>query len=250
MTERPQGFTRDGHLTDLAIEYLLAGTPLPGTEAHVAECAICAQRVEAAAAVELPPLDALPPLRPPVVPAMPASVTEPPPVEAANRPWMWALLGAAVSAALVLLVVRLAPSTESTDTYRVKGNGLALQIFRDAGETSERLRDGDRIAPGDRLGFRLRNGSAGHLLVFGIDAANESYVCYPQSEGGASTPIDASPRPTQLPEAIRMDDSPGTERLIALLCEAPFALEDVEDDVRNGRPPAGCVFDDVTLEKP
>ncbi len=240
----PSPFRRDGHLTDLALEYVLDGQRSEDATTHLESCTLCAERLEAAEAVELPPLPAQRPQQTTDSTPTPASQIEP-----ANRPWMWAIFGAVASAALVLLVVRgLAPS--EPDGFRVKGNGLALQVFRDAGEASERLRDGDLIAPGDRLGFRLRNRMDGHLLVFGIDATDATYVCYPQAQGGGSAPIVAQSRPTPLPEAIRMDDTPGAERIVALLCDAPFTLDDVEAELRDGRAPEGCVFDDVTLEKP
>lgn len=247
------GLRHDGHLTDLALEYALDGSPLPATEGHLESCDTCQQRLAAADAVELPEIPGLSDGATATMPPQ-ASLVEPQAaptqVESANRPWM-AAVGAMLAAAAILLVaVPAVLSTGPDDGIRVKGGGLALQVFRDEGETSARLKDGDTVAPGDRLGFRVRNRDAGYLLVFGVDSADAPYVCYPQSEGGDAVEVEASARPRQLPEAIRMDEAAGTETLFAVLCEGPFTLDEVVDAARAGDAPAGCALDRVTLEKP
>lgn len=227
-------FRGDGHLTDLALEHALDGSPLAGTEAHLAACAVCAGRLQAAGAVELPPL-AFPSPSLAVQPAMAAP---------ANRPVWIGLI--AVAAALVL--VALLPR-DAGDGIRLRGEALTLQVWRDGGATSERLVDGDRVAPGDRLGFRVRHREPGHLLVLGLDDADAAYVCYPQAEGGRSVPVDASLELDPLPEAVRLDAVGASERLIAVLCDAPFTLDEVSGALADGDVPEGCVADGVTLVK-
>ncbi len=234
-------FRRDGHLSDLALDIHLDGGSLDETDAHLAECGLCRQRVTAADAVELPALE---------LPRIPlaASLGTPPVAPApANRSWIW---GAVAFAAAALLVAGVASrGTGLDDGIRVRGSGLSLQVFRDAGDHSERLRSGDEISAGDRLGFRVRNRRPGHLLVIGIDAADSRYVCYPQDQGGTSIGIDASPTPTPLPEAIRMDATPGSERLVAALCDAPIEMSELVDALDEGREPEGCVLDEMSLVK-
>ena len=231
-------FRRDGHLTDLALDALVEDGSLEGTEAHLASCAVCRERLEAAQAVELPPMD-LP---------LPSSLQAPPPTPtAANRPWAMLALVAAAAVALLVAGTQLAP--RETDGIRIKGSGLTLQVFRDEGARSERLRDGDTVAAGDRLGFRVRHRDEGHLMVLGIDGRDEAYLCYPQHRDGDAEPVDAAPNAVQLPEAIRMDATPGTETLIAVVCDVPFTFDAMADALKADDLPDGCVLDEVALEK-
>jgi hypothetical protein len=233
-------FRRDGHLTDLALEHTLDGASLEGADAHLSTCHTCADRLQAARAVELPDLRTMPASVQPLA-ALPAP---------ANRGW-YGLVGLLVAAvALFAALPLLRPTTGPSDGIRLRGDGLSLQVFRDAGEISERLRDGDPVAPGDRLGFRVRNRDAGHLLILGLDDAGGAYLCYPQGGGGSSVEVRPSGTPRTLPEAVRMDEQRGTERLFAVLCEEPFALDAVIDPVSAGETPPGCAVDGITLVKP
>ena len=241
-------FRRDGHLTDLALDQLVEEGSLDGTEAHLEACAVCRDRLAAANAFELPVPVAdekrgLPPQ---------ASVAAPPAQPAAaNRPWMWAALLVTAAAAAVLLGINVLSSGDpgEPDGIRVKGVAVGLQVFRDEGDTSERLRSGDVIAAGDRLGFRVRNRTEGHLMIIGVDARSEGYLCYPQGLDGASEQVEAAPVATQLPEAIRMDATPGSERLVAIFCKNAFDYDDVIADLIEGSAPADCAIDEVVLEK-
>ena len=52
--------TRDGHLSDLALERVLAGERVDEAAAHASGCELCARRIESARAM---PLDVRPPAR-------------------------------------------------------------------------------------------------------------------------------------------------------------------------------------------
>lgn len=240
-------FRRDGHLTDLALDVIVEDGSLEGTAAHLESCGVCRARVEAAAAVELP-ANPFAPVEKRGLPPQASVATPPAQPSAANRPWVWATLLVATAAAL--LVVANLPGEPAPDGIRIKGSGVALQVFRDQGDRSERLRDGDTIAAGDRLGFRIRNRNAGHLMVLGLDARDEAYLCYPQGGEGHSEAVTASEVATPLPEAIRMDDTPGTERLIAVFCDAAFTFDTIVDALQDDALPSDCRIDEVVLEKP
>jgi len=243
------GLRRDGHLTDLALEHAATGAPLPATAAHLSTCDSCQARLDAALQVELPDLGELPDLQALLGanrPAQPVpSVPEP-----ANRPWMWGVLLTVASAAAAAMIAIPTVLTEVDDGLRVKGAGLHLQVYLDQGSSSARLRDGDPISAGDRLGFRVRNRDPGYLMIVGIDAANEAYLCYPQSGGGSPAQVDSTLDPVALPEAIRMDDTPGTEQIVAILCEDRFAYDDIASALLDDTLPPGCTTDSVNLEKP
>ncbi|MCA9568188.1 MAG: DUF4384 domain-containing protein [Myxococcales bacterium] len=239
------GLRRDGHISDLALEHLLDDDALPGTEDHLATCDVCRARLAAARATDAMPLPALPPM---------ASVAPEPTITAstpgANRPWTWAPMLLAAAVALFVATAALRAPGEDEDTFRIKGASVALQVFRDEGESSQRLRDGDTIAPGDRLGFRVRQRRSGHLMVIGIDDRDEPYLCYPQSRDGESAPHGATLEPQPLPEAIRMDDKGGSELLVAIVCEEPFTFEEMSTALLEDRVPSDCATDRLELIKP
>lgn len=237
-------FRRDGHLHDLAIEAILDGEIDPQSEEHITSCDLCLSRVDAARAygegVDLPPLQSQP---------------QPVALRPANRSSrfgarLYAPLLIALAAAVLLVAWVGRPDPVEGDGITLRGSGLGLRVYRDEGGNSRRLRDGDLIAPGDRLGFSVQNREPGHLMIIGVDSGDESYLCYPQRGGGRSEPVDASSAPRDLDEAIRMDDIPGEERIVAVLCAEPFDFEDLSEAVREGEPPQGCVFSDVTVRKP
>lgn len=227
-------FRHDGHLQDLAIEDLLDGEAASGAEAHVTECDACRVRVEAARAhdeVALPPLS-----RP-----RPANN---------QRHWVLSVAPLLAAAAVLLVAAPLAWRWLADDGIRVRGSGMQLRVYLDEGESSRRLHDGDPIAGGDRLGFSVQHRSAGYLMIVGIDARDEAYLCYPQRGGGAAERVEAAGAPRDLPEAIRMDDAPGAERLVALLCDAPFDFERAVRAAHDEAVPSGCARAEVSVVKP
>ncbi|TNF38031.1 MAG: DUF4384 domain-containing protein [Deltaproteobacteria bacterium] len=133
-------------------------------------------------------------------------------------------------AALALLVV--APWRQPEE-YRLRGSALDLEVWVHDGVRARPVATGDTVHPGDRIGFRVKARRTGELLVLGVDEQGHVYVCYPQ-EAGRSTPIAATPEPLELPEAMRFDAVPGRERLVALLCDAPIALDEVAATLRGG----------------
>lgn len=234
------GFRRDGHASDLALDLLLDGDAPAGLEAHLQSCAACQARLDAASAHDA----ALPILPDFARPSSAATYREP---TAANRPWMWTSVLLAAAVALFAATAVLQPAD---DGIRVKGSSVLLQVFKDEGDSSARLRDGDQVSPGDRLGFRLRQRRAGHVMIIGVDQLDEPYLCFPQSEEGDSIELTAASEPRALPEAIRMDDTRGEELLVAIVCDAPFTYEAMAQRVVDDRIPDDCVTDSLTLEKP
>lgn len=235
------GLRRDGHLTDLALEHLLDDDALPNTDAHLAGCAACSERLAAMRAEDQLTLPAfLPPsvVQEPVLPGPPA-----------NDALRW-FSGLAVAAAVLIGALVALPGDTAGDGYRVKGAGITLQVFRDEGENSQRLRDGDTIAPGDRLGFRIRQRNDGHLMIIGVDQQDEPYLCFPQSRDGESVLQEAASEPRALPEAIRMDEARGSELLVAVLCDDPFDFDEMARAVLDDRIPSDCATDRVELIKP
>lgn len=241
----------DGHLHDLAIEDVLDGGDSPEAAAHLRTCALCRQRLAAADAVQLPPLQLSQQRTIPTT-----AITQGPDTgraRPANQPlgrWLTLATAAIAAAALLLVAPRVRqPDPDRDDGFNVRGSKVSLRVYRDEGASSRRLRSGDTIATGDRLGFRVQH-RAGHLMVLGIDARSEPYLCYPQQGGGVSVEVPPSPAPRTLPEAIRMDHTAGPERLVALLCSDPFTLDEAAEALQHGEPPRGCSASEITVVKP
>lgn len=223
------GFRRDGHLTDLALELLMDGGEISGAKDHLADCSVCAARHAAAQAVSVP-------------------VLLPREVRPARTPlFRWAAVGAALAMAASLLLLFV--GEDADDGIRVRGRAVSVQVFRDEGATSRRLRDGDRASAGDRLGFRIRSRTEGQVMIVSWDGQQAPSVCYPQRGDGWSVGVAGDARYVDVPEAVRLDDTPGFERFALMWCPERFRVEQASRYLVAGELPAGCLVDELELEK-
>lgn len=189
-------------LSDLLLDRLLAEEPLrpderARAEAHLGSCAACAQRKEELfreyRAFELAP--PRPPRR--------------------RRPLPRGLrLGLAAAAAAALALVIALPSSEPPG-YRTKGAASLVVIARTQDGAIDQVLPGDALAPGDDIRFEVRTSEPAVLAILGIDAAGAvtPYVEELALEAGG---------PQLMPGAIRLDDTLGPERIVALFCEQPL----------------------------
>ncbi len=237
---KPELFTRDGHLLDVALDLLeigdLSAESEAGARAHLADCPPCTERAGDVARLHAAPL---PPLE---LPAAPAARPLAPVIPL--RPWRaWgagALLAAAAAALLFVL-------PDGSDEFQPRGGGqLSLQVFRHDGAASAPVTDGDAVTAGERLGFRVEAGRAGHLLIVGVDGAGNTYPCHPASEVAAGMHA--------LESAVRLDATPGQERIAALLCDDPITMDSASATLRAaaGGPltlRGDCVADEVRLTR-
>lgn len=275
-------FTRSGHVSELSIADALAESMdeewLYAFELHLASCRECARRVEAARAVELamPPLRALGqgsaviPLRPP------------------RRRWFVPAGGVTAMvamAAAALLVVNLPDDPSNTDAdaeivieppaesddFRKRGpqfpvgsrnkNVLGFQVFVSHDETIKSVRSGTTVYEGDRLGFGLFSrggGRSGHLMILGVDAAGEVALCFPQGEESAAE-MTLTAETELLSDAVKVDATPGHERMVAVMCADPFSYDEAVaglDGLDAADPSAlpdlinGCIQQEILLKKP
>lgn len=145
------------------------------------------------------------------------------------RPWVRLLAWpATVSAAAALALVYMAPSPTAVplgtnNGVRAKGSGLALSTYvKFAGQDQPgTLHMGQALGAGDRLQFRVSTKQAGHLAILSLDARGEVSVFYPP--GAQTAPVPAG-RDQPLGTAVELDDSPGQETVVALLCEKPWPI--------------------------
>lgn len=178
--------------------------------------------------------------------------------------------GAVVAAAFVAMVIlpkvdsgsligvdpHQAPPEAADHTRAKSGGGLELAVFTSEGE---RLKSGDTVPPGTRLGFQVQSAEAGHLVILGLDSSGEAWTGLPQ-EGAEPVAIEASEGLVDLEAAVQLDDAGERERLVALRCGAPVdpgllseqlvaAAETAAPD--EGLPPVhmGCAQDELILHK-
>ena len=124
-----------------------------------------------------------------------------------------------------------------------------LQVFVHDGEDSRRAKEGERVHPGDRLVFHAQLPRDGHLLIAGIDAHDEPYLCYPQNKAGRSAPVQRGSAAQE--EAVRLDGVLGTEEIVAVFCDDPFDFVGTVARLRSDRKtaPKGCQQRNFKLQK-
>lgn len=222
----PEWLTRDGHLTTLSLERHLAGEI--DASPHLESCEACMVRHMALLedAITMPPA---------------------PPIAPAKAPSPWPLAGVILAAAAALVFLVILPTAPSNDGVRVKGS-FAFEVHAHDGKTSRLLVDGDAVAAGERLGFRVKSDAAGHLLILGRDAADTIWLAYPQDGQGQSAPFEAGAL-RDLKQAVTLDATPGEERLIAVLCADPITQASAGPLVLKRATPEGCRVRQITLRK-
>jgi hypothetical protein len=164
------------------------------------------------------------------------------------RTWGRGFLAPVALAAAAALIVAIVTGNEQAgvDT-RMKG-GLALHVFRLAGDHAEEALSGDRFAPGDRLRFIVDLPAEGHVSVLGIEAGGALYSAWPL-EPGVQTRFAAGTG-IELPGAVALDDQPGRETLYLVHCPIKVGTPACTLGT-HGRPscPESCSLTTFVLEK-
>lgn len=220
----------EGCLSDLQLDRWIAGELPPGpdadgTRAHLGGCARCRAREGMLLSWQPGP----PSLMPEVLRA-PAS----------KRNWLprrtsGVAAALAMAAGLMVMVsLRRPPELE-----RTKGGAAFTTFVRRSNGRVEPLRPGDRVATGDRLRFQLSSPQSAYALVIGLDGAGHTSL-YAPTDPSRAPPELVAHRPTLLEGSIELDDSPGHEQLIALLCAEPPNVARVIEGARQALAKAGA----------
>ena len=156
------------------------------------------------------------------------------------RAWAWAWAGGAAAAAACVALALAMPARLG---HRQRGAGadgpeIALKGGRASASATPGLRmfarrdgrvfavsDGARLRSGDEVRFVAEAGGYPYLLLASIDGAFKVNIYFPfdGERSGAVRPGAAN----ELPDSVRLDESPGPERLFALFSRAPLAAADV-----------------------
>jgi hypothetical protein len=216
--------------SDLALERHLLSPERSTLTGHLAACPACAARLET---MKRQGEEFLRFVYPATVEAVEAAAARPTLAKAWRR---WLLLVPALGAAAALLVLVSRPAAPPDDYLGVKGGGpLGLAVFVQEGSAPRLARDGEPVAAGSALRFRIRTARPCHLWILSLDARGQVSRLYPvQGEGGALVE-----RSADLPGGAVLDGQPGPERLIALCAPAPLGWASAEQAVRTSAGAAG-----------
>jgi hypothetical protein len=184
----------------------------PALESHVAQCPHCGPYV-----VSLrEKTDAYVRGRPPELFLQQLDRRVEPPVE---RRWWPALLGAALSAALVTLLVWPEPVPDA----RLKGDSFRVFFKRGDAEPIP-LRMDQPVRAADQLRFSFSAPAAGRLAIFELDGT-EAVELLTSLEVKAETAV--------LPGAFALDAAPGPEWFVAVFSTKPLDLEAIAAQLKG-----------------
>lgn len=136
-----------------------------------------------------------------------------------RRYWRRLLPALGVAAAAAAAWLLIAPVERQPDLMTKGDTTLSIFVARDAGPTTV---DGKtRLHPGDRIRFVLRPAGQRYAVIASLDGAGRTTVYHPYG-GKESAELASGPR-VEIPGSIVLDESPGPERIFAVLAARPFA---------------------------
>lgn len=251
MDEDANIFRRDGHLSLLSIQRLLADEfdddQRKRILEHASECEQCHDAIEAARARRATFLVDHP---------LPAAAMRT--ARAPRRPQVWrtskfwtslASLAAAVALAWVGVAQWAAQQERQADGDRIKGKVIVMEAFAHDGKQVRRLNMGATVVPGERIGFRVKTWRSGYLMIVGVDERRVVYRGFPQK--GSSPQQAKNTQGFDIQQALRLDETLGQERLLAFYCHEPLYFEEARRwlEVDPLRPRADCAVDELVLHK-
>jgi hypothetical protein len=169
-----------------------------------------------------------------------------------SRARAYALVAASLAlAAGVLLFIGARRGAEGdpwSATTRPKG-GARLGFYVKRAERVFRGSDGERLRQGDQLRFVVTNAALRHVAILSRDGAGVASIYYPPEPRSRALAEDTE---TALDAAVKLDATPGQERVFGIFCAAEFELEPLRRTLeKNGRLPSipGCTIDELNLQK-
>jgi hypothetical protein len=221
-----------GCVSDLALDRLLAGE-LAGSDegnlvrAHIATCDACRARHDELRAdlatfeqqVSVPQLVAKTHRR----------------IRTARRWPSVAVAGLVACAALY--AVWLLPHAPTPGDVRLKGGPALSVVARDARGNVRALLSGDTVAPGESVRFKITTSRGGFGYIVGLDRS--------QAVSPYAVDFAVAAGVQWLPGSIVLDETLGTERVVALVCARRTGAEPVLAAGRRALAAAGGVPEKV-----
>jgi hypothetical protein len=145
-------------------------------------------------------------------------------------------MSAALAASAVFLVIERKWAVPETDEAResyvgIKGHAT-LELFAVRGNGGVfAVGPETALKPKDRIRFVVNPGDAQYVLIASIDAGDRFSVYFPfgANQSEALTKRQAK---VELPGAVELDDTVGTELLVAVFSDEPIAASVVDEAVR------------------
>jgi Putative zinc-finger len=190
-------------------------------QAHLASCTRCRTAAEGLAAEEASDRAQAAPLRRP-----------------GKRPARAVAVGVCAAALAAACLLALQP-----EGLRAKGASTSVGMYVQHGQAVRRALPGEVVAPGDSLRFTYSSRTPKELAILSVDGAGKASVYFPDGPETVSVPaaVDAP-----LPLATALDGVLGEEKVVALFCEHPTALEPVRAALQVAGPGlpevAGCTL--------
>ncbi|NMO15435.1 hypothetical protein HPC49_33740 [Pyxidicoccus fallax] len=210
------------HLSSLQLDALaldaLPADARSAARAHLDACATCRARAEELASLRSH-------FTVHVLPRTAPALRRPP---AWHSAWRWLVPLVAVTAGV--LVMARPPKTDTEPEYGVKG-GATLQLFAHRGERTWKVQEGESLAPGDQVRFRLDGGGLPYVLLVSVDGAGQVNTYHPFG-GARSAPLSEGAQ-AEVPGSVVLDTAPGPERLFALFSREPLTFDSVAPALRE-----------------
>jgi anti-sigma factor RsiW len=142
------------------------------------------------------------------------------------------------------------PGEPGEQPLRFKG-GHGFGFYVQRGAAVYRGGPGERLLAGDRLRFVARTREPRYLAVLSLDGAQRATVYFPS--GARAAELAPGEVEQALPASVQLDDVLGPERLYALFCVEPLALEPLRSALAQQRhafaAPAGCELERLLVHK-
>ncbi|MGI5863747.1 MAG: zf-HC2 domain-containing protein [Myxococcales bacterium] len=133
-----------------------------------------------------------------------------------------ALLALAAGLLAVALGGQLLSSSEGPSGRNALKGGAALELFvGGAGADPRPAKDGESLAPGERIRVGYQASGKRFLIVLSVDEAGAVTPLYPES--GTSLPAEPGPGTHLLPDSLELTGS-GLERIIGLFSDSPLSV--------------------------
>ena len=145
---------------------------------------------------------------------------------------LWLLPAVGVAAAAVFGIVALnGPGTQTEDDLYVgiKGGSPSLEIFaQHEGGDAFPVKPGGALKPKDRIRFVVNPAGAKYLLIASKDGAGAFTVYHPFGATESVKLGDQLPKKLELPGSVELDDTLGTEHVVAVFSDAPVTADAVK----------------------
>ncbi len=147
-------------------------------------------------------------------------------------------LGLATSVAVALLMLVgtpervLSPASDPNDGIRTKGpneGGFLLPAEKPSlivKVNGQSVGSRAEVSPRAELSFLVSSGSYDHVLVFGVERDGALSPYYPEEEAGVSLIVGRA-RGMALPDSVKLNGDPASERIVAVFSSAPLRWSEV-----------------------